>query len=190
VGTVVMVIRHGEKPGGVNPGIDGNGQPDDSSLTATGWDRARRLVDLFAPVSGPPRPGQLLTSAVSTDNGALFLLLLGFAIVVALVVVLLGYVVRVLLTVILIAGAPIALMFHALPQTEGIARWWWRTFGACLAIQVVQSLTLVTRTCGEISAHAARCRFAMRVHALKNRTLSVVGSRADARHHRTDAWGE
>jgi hypothetical protein len=30
----------------------------------------------------------------------------------------LGYVVRVLLTVILIAWAPIALMFHALPQTE------------------------------------------------------------------------
>jgi hypothetical protein len=55
-----------------------------------------------------------------------FLLLLGLAIVVGLVAVLLGYVVRVMLTVVLIAGAPIALMFHALPQTEGIARWWWR----------------------------------------------------------------
>jgi hypothetical protein len=96
------------------------------------------------PHSGAAGLRQLLTSAVTTDNGALFTLMLGFAIVVALVVVLLGYVIRVLLTVILIAGAPIALMFHALPQTEGIARWWWRTFGACLAIQVVQSLTLVT----------------------------------------------
>jgi broad specificity phosphatase PhoE len=64
VGTVVMVIRHGEKPDGVNPGIDGNGQPDDSSLTATGWDRARRLVDLFAPVSGPPRPGLSRPTAI------------------------------------------------------------------------------------------------------------------------------
>jgi hypothetical protein len=73
-----------------------------------------------------------------------FLLLLGLAIVVGLVAVLLGYVVRVMLTVVLIAGAPIALMFHALPQTEGIAWWWWRTFAACLAIQVVQSLTLIT----------------------------------------------
>jgi hypothetical protein len=70
--------------------------------------------------------------------------MLGLAIVVGLVAVLLGYVVRVMLTVVLIAGAPIALMFHALPQTEGIARWWWRTFAACLGIQVVQSLTLIT----------------------------------------------
>ena len=121
------------------------------SLTVAGFavDTANALATALLDGGVDPRSGavglrQLLTSAVTTDNGALFLLLLGFAIVVALVVVLLGYVVRVLLTVILIAGAPIALMFHALPQTEGIARWWWRTFGACLAIQVVQSLTLVT----------------------------------------------
>ena len=121
------------------------------SLTVAGFavDTANALATALLEGGVDPHSGavglrQLLTSAVTTDNGALFLLLLGFAIVVALVVVLLGYVVRVLLTVILIAGAPIALMFHALPQTEGIARWWWRTFGACLAIQVVQSLTLVT----------------------------------------------
>ena len=121
------------------------------SLTVAGFavDTANALATALLdggidPHSGAVGLRQLLTSAVSTDNGALFLLLLGFAVVVALVVVLLGYVVRVLLTVILIAGAPIALMFHALPQTEGIASWWWRTFGACLAIQVVQSLTLVT----------------------------------------------
>ena len=48
------------------------------------------------------------------------------------------------LTVVLVAGAPLALMFHALPQTEPIARWWWKAFGGCLAIQVVQSLTLIT----------------------------------------------
>lgn len=41
-------------------------------------------------------------------------------------------------------GVPIALMCHALPQTEGIACWWWKAFGGCLAIQIVQSLTLVT----------------------------------------------
>lgn len=64
VGTVVMVIRHGEKPDGVHPGIDANGRPDDSSLTATGWDRARRLVDLFAPASGPPRSGLARPAAI------------------------------------------------------------------------------------------------------------------------------
>jgi hypothetical protein len=35
-------------------------------------------------------------------------------------------------------------MFHALPQTEGVAYWWWRAFGGCLAIQVGQSLALIT----------------------------------------------
>ncbi|MFI0937428.1 hypothetical protein [Streptomyces sp. NPDC021020] len=61
-----------------------------------------------------------------------------------LVALLITYVVRVALTVILVAGAPLALMCHALPQTDGIARWWWRTFGGVLAIQVAQSLTLIT----------------------------------------------
>ncbi|WP_280263213.1 hypothetical protein [Nocardia wallacei] len=44
----------------------------------------------------------------------------------------------------LFGAAPLALMCHALPVTEPIARWWWRSFAACLAIQVVQSLTLIT----------------------------------------------
>lgn len=121
------------------------------SLTVAGFavDTANALTTALLttgvdPTSGAAGLRQLLTSAVTTDNGAAFLLILGLAIAGALVAVLLTYVVRVLLTVVLIAGAPIALMFHALPQTEGIARWWWRTFAACLAIQVVQSLTLVT----------------------------------------------
>jgi hypothetical protein len=121
------------------------------SLTVAGFavDTANALAQAVLDLGVDPDGGavglrQLLTSAVTTDSGAVFLLLLGLAIVVGLVAVLLGYVVRVMLTVVLIAGAPIALMFHALPQTEGIARWWWRTFAACLAIQVVQSLTLIT----------------------------------------------
>ena len=55
--SVVMIIRHGEKPGDSHPGIDANGNQDDSSLTAVGWDRAHRLVDLFDPAQGSPRPG-------------------------------------------------------------------------------------------------------------------------------------
>jgi hypothetical protein len=55
--TVVMVIRHAEKPEGKKPGFDAQGREDDSSLTRTGWDRAHRLVDLFAPAQGSPRPG-------------------------------------------------------------------------------------------------------------------------------------
>ena len=55
--TLVMVIRHAEKPEGKKPGIDAQGREDDSSLTRIGWDRAHRLVDLFAPAQGSPRPG-------------------------------------------------------------------------------------------------------------------------------------
>lgn len=77
-------------------------------------------------------------------NGGIFIIFIGIFLAGMLIVLLVTYVVRVALTVILIAGAPIALMFHALPQTEGIARWWWKAFGGCLAIQVVQSLTLIT----------------------------------------------
>lgn len=77
-------------------------------------------------------------------NGGIFIIFVGIFLAGMLVVLLITYIVRVALTVILIAGAPIALMFHALPQTEGIARWWWKAFGGCLAIQVVQSLTLIT----------------------------------------------
>jgi len=71
--TLVMVIRHGEKPDGAEPGVDAEGRPDDSSLTATGWERANRLVDLFDPASGTPRPGLATPKAIyaagANDDG-------------------------------------------------------------------------------------------------------------------------
>ena len=63
-GTLVMVIRHGEKPDGSHPGVDAQGNKDDSSLTKTGWERANRLADLFDPVPGPPRPGLATPKAI------------------------------------------------------------------------------------------------------------------------------
>ncbi len=42
-----------------------------------------------------------------------------------------------------VAGvAPVALMCHALPQTEPVARLWWRSLLSCLAVQVLQAVTL------------------------------------------------
>lgn len=76
VGTVVMVIRHGEKPDDTNPlpGVNDNGQPDDSSLTQVGWDRARRLVDVFDPATGSIRSGlarpTVIFAARATDEGS------------------------------------------------------------------------------------------------------------------------
>ena len=61
---VVMIIRHGEKPDGSHPGIDASGNQDDSSLTEVGWNRARRLVDLFDPAQGSPRPGLARPTAI------------------------------------------------------------------------------------------------------------------------------
>ncbi|WP_020663661.1 hypothetical protein [Amycolatopsis benzoatilytica] len=81
---------------------------------------------------------------LSSLNGGIFIIFIGIFLAGMLIVLLVTYIVRVALTIILIAGAPIALMCHALPQTEGIARWWWKAFGGCLAIQVGQSLTLIT----------------------------------------------
>jgi hypothetical protein len=55
-----MIIRHGEKPDKSHgiPGVDIHGNPaDDSSLTQTGWDRARALADIFDPPNGQLRPG-------------------------------------------------------------------------------------------------------------------------------------
>jgi hypothetical protein len=42
--------------------------------------------------------------------------------------------------------APLALACHALPQTDGLARLWWRAYGGCLAIPVAQAFFL---TAGE-----------------------------------------
>ena len=81
---------------------------------------------------------------LTSINQNYFLILVAVLLVGMIVALLIGFVIRVAVTIILIAGAPLALMFHALPQTEGIAWWWWRAFGACLAIQVGQSLALVT----------------------------------------------
>jgi broad specificity phosphatase PhoE len=63
--TVVMVIRHGEKPeDDSTPGFDANGTQDESSLTTVGWDRAHRLADLFDPTQGAVRSGLARPKAI------------------------------------------------------------------------------------------------------------------------------
>jgi hypothetical protein len=56
-GTLVMIIRHGEKPDGSDKGIGPDGKTDKASLTARGYARAARLADLFAPDGAPGRQG-------------------------------------------------------------------------------------------------------------------------------------
>jgi hypothetical protein len=88
--------------------------------------------------------GETLKNLVlGSMGGGMFIIFIGIFLAGMLIVLLVTYIVRVALTIILIAGAPLALMFHALPQTEGIAKWWWKAYGGVLAIQVGQSLTLI-----------------------------------------------
>ncbi|SDN15720.1 hypothetical protein SAMN04488074_1376 [Lentzea albidocapillata subsp. violacea] len=88
----------------------------------------------------------LLTHTVmnSITSSGFFGVLVGLGLVVLLVALIGSYVVRVALTAVLVAGAPLFLVCHGLEQTEGIARWWWRAFFGVLAVQVGQSLALIT----------------------------------------------
>ncbi len=96
----------------------------------------------------PPQLGDRLTKSISgaysaMASGGLFVILLQVVLVVAVIALLLVYVVRVILTLILIVSAPLWVACHALPHTDGIARWGWRALAATLGIQVAQSLTLI-----------------------------------------------
>jgi len=101
-------------------------------------------------------------------TGGIFLILLGLVVAVLAVALLAIYVIRVALLVLLVAAAPLALICHALPQTEGLARLWWRAVAACLAVQVGQSLVLIA---------ALRVFFAPDGHAALG--LSTTGGLVD-----------
>jgi len=77
-------------------------------------------------------------------TGGIFLVLVAMVIAVLALLLVGAWVVRVSMVILLVAGAPLALATHALPQTEGLALLWWRAFTGCLAVQVGQSLVLVT----------------------------------------------
>ena len=75
-----------------------------------------------------------------TSVGDMFMPFLGLVVVVVGLLVLITYLARVMLLVLLAAAAPLALACHALPQSDGVARLWWRAFAGVLAVQVAQSL--------------------------------------------------
>lgn len=119
-----------------------------TSLLVTG--KAITLADgLSAALAGqglnPTAAAQMLHTLigrVAASGGMFFILLALFAVSLVLVLAVI-YVARLMLTVVLIAVAPLALACHGLPQTEGIARWWWRALAGVLAIQAAQALVLV-----------------------------------------------
>ncbi|MEV0220671.1 hypothetical protein [Streptomyces sp. NPDC050704] len=110
---------------------------------ANALSRAAMGGGVDADAAGPALRDFVLSS-FSSDSGSIFLVLMWLVVIGVLVALLLTFVVRVALTIILIVAAPLALICHALPQTDGVARWWWKAFGGVLAIQVAQSLALIT----------------------------------------------
>lgn len=102
----------------------------------------------FAVMGDPVDPSAVTHTLITmvqgslAGSGGLFVALLALCVQVMLLVLLVTFIVRVLVTVLLVAAAPIALMFHGLPHTEGIAYAWWKTYGSVLAVQIGQSLTL------------------------------------------------
>ncbi|MFG1952442.1 hypothetical protein [Micromonospora sp. NPDC048830] len=70
-----------------------------------------------------------------------------FVVCVAIIAVLLAatafsVIVRFAIVLVLTAVAPLALACHALPQTDPVARLWWRSYAGILAVPVAQGLTL------------------------------------------------
>ena len=120
-----------------------------ASLAVAGL--AIRLADAFSAafVGGGVNPtdaagvlSRLVASPLS--GGGMFLVLLGLVAAILAVLLLAIYVIRVALVILLVVAAPILLACHALPQTEGLARLWWRGLAACLGVQVAQSLVLIS----------------------------------------------
>lgn len=116
-------------------------------------DKAIRLANALSAAvltdgTNPPQLGDNLTKSISgaysaMASGGLFVILLQVVLVIAVIALLLVYVVRVILTLLLTVSAPLWVACHALPHTDGIARWGWRALAATLGIEVAQSLTLL-----------------------------------------------
>jgi hypothetical protein len=86
----------------------------------------------------------LLNVFIHVGSLGVFGALVTLVVVVEAMCVLATYVVRVATMIVLVAAAPLFLIAHALPQTEGMARLWWRAMAGCLAVQVGQALVFVT----------------------------------------------
>jgi hypothetical protein len=95
------------------------------------------------PNQAGPALANMITGSITGLGGGIFLSILGLAVAAMAIVLLITYIVRVALAIILAVSAPLALACLALPQTEGLARLWWRASLGTLAVQLGQSLTLI-----------------------------------------------
>lgn len=85
-----------------------------------------------------------LVTAVALQDplSQLLMVILDAIIIVLLVSMAFGLLTRIIVLLVLASIAPLALALHALPQTDGIARVWWRTLGGCLITPLLQAFCL------------------------------------------------
>jgi hypothetical protein len=101
----------------------------------------------YGAVNADPHGAAQVMKGWLIDNIATVGMLSGLVTLVAVVLALMvagGYIMRITVTMLLVIAAPLALICHALPQTDGLARLWWRAISGMLAIQVAQSIVFAT----------------------------------------------
>ncbi|MEV4539316.1 hypothetical protein AB0J82_36640 [Asanoa sp. NPDC049518] len=76
------------------------------------------------------------------QDAALLFVVCAAIIVVLLAATAFSMIVRFAVVLVLTAAAPLALACHALPQTDPVARMWWRAYLGTLAVPVAQGFTL------------------------------------------------
>jgi hypothetical protein len=116
-------------------------------LVSVGIDLANALSRALLGPGVDPAQARATLKAVLVfplDDANVLLTLVALVVVVLALILGASYVLRVAVLVGLTVAGPLALAGHALPQTEALARWWWRGVTACLAIPVAQSLALIT----------------------------------------------
>lgn len=92
----------------------------------------------------PEQAGHTLQTLVlnAIESGGIFIVLVGLVCALLAVALIVVYLVRSACIIFLVGAAPVCLLAHALPQTEGLARLWWRLILAALGVQVAQALVL------------------------------------------------
>jgi len=119
-----------------------------STLSLFFVDKLIHLANAFSTailgdINPPSLDSTLNEATTGVLTGGLFLILTALVLVVVGVGLLIVYVIRVMITVVLIISGPLFLMFHALPHTDPLARWWWKATTTVLAIQIGQSMVLI-----------------------------------------------
>jgi hypothetical protein len=101
-------------------------------------------VGLLGGGVSPEAAGHTLQTFVvdAIESGGIFLVLVGLVCALLAVALIVVCLVKSMGIAFLIGAAPVCLLAHGLPQTEGLARLWWRLMFALLGVQVAQALVI------------------------------------------------